>query len=240
MLYLTRHLNFSLIFIFSFLLFVSSHAFSKTPSSFYAAKKIAVSIYQDHPTSFYCGCDIQWKGKKGLPNLNSCGYQVRKQQKRANRIEWEHIVPAWQFGHQLQCWKDGGRKNCAKNTTFKSMEADLHNLVPAIGEVNGDRSNYNFSQWNGEPTQYGQCQMIVDFKQRKVQPPLNSRGAIARAYLYMFQRYNMRFSKQQKRLMQAWHHSQPASAWECVRNARIEKIQGFGNPFTAMQCDRLP
>ena len=226
----------ALISLFTVLCAVSPNSTAQTPSSFYSAKKIAVSIYQDHPNSFYCNCDIAWQGKKGLPNLNSCGYQVRKQIKRANRIEWEHIVPAWQFGHQLQCWKDGGRKNCKKNAQFKRMEADLHNLVPAIGEVNGDRSNFNFSQWNGEPTQYGQCQMIVDFKQRKVQPPVNSRGAIARAYLYMFDRYNMRFSKQQKKLMQAWNNSYPASDWECIRNARIEEIQGFGNSFTKSQC----
>jgi len=47
-----------------------------------------------------------------------------------------HVVPAWEFGHQLQCWQDGGRKNCGKNNPqFKKMEADLHNLVPAVGAV---------------------------------------------------------------------------------------------------------
>ncbi|MGR5470168.1 endonuclease, partial [Vibrio astriarenae] len=121
----------------------------------------------------YCGCDIKWQGKKGVPDLASCGYQVRKQAKRASRIEWEHVVPAWQFGHQRQCWQIGGRKNCSRNDkTFRSMEADLHNLTPAIGEVNGDRSNYNFSQWNGlDGVSYGRCEMQVNFKQRKVMPP---------------------------------------------------------------------
>ncbi|WP_411020426.1 endonuclease, partial [Salmonella sp. ZJLS19Sal_0228] len=81
------------------------------------------------------GCDIQWQGKKGTPDLKGCGYQVRKQEKRASRIEWEHVVPAWQFGHQLQCWQQGGRKQCSRHdTAFKRMEADLHNLTPAIGE----------------------------------------------------------------------------------------------------------
>jgi len=31
-----------------------------------------------------------------------------KNLKRASRIEWEHIVPAWFFGHNLDCWKRGG------------------------------------------------------------------------------------------------------------------------------------
>lgn len=51
----------------------------------------------------------------GKVDLASCGYQVRKQQNRAERIEWEHIVPAWVFGHQRQCWQQGGRKNCVSS-----------------------------------------------------------------------------------------------------------------------------
>lgn len=69
-------------YLFTLFLFVlSTSAFSAPPSSFSAAKREAVKIYQDHPSSFYCGCDIQWQGKKGVPDLASCGYQVRKQEK---------------------------------------------------------------------------------------------------------------------------------------------------------------
>ena len=46
----------------------------------------------------------------------------------ASRVEWEHVVPAWQFGHQRQCWQDGGRKNCAKDPVYRKMESDMHNL----------------------------------------------------------------------------------------------------------------
>ena len=83
-------------------------------------------------------------------------------------------MSAWEFGHQLQCWQEGGRKNCSKNPAFAIMEGDLHNLFPAIGEVNGDRSNFRFQLWNGKPFQYGQCEMIVDFKGKRAQPPRES------------------------------------------------------------------
>lgn len=63
------------------------------PISFSHAKNEAVKIYRDHPVSFYCGCEIRWQGKKGIPDLESCGYQVRKNENRASRIEWEHVVP---------------------------------------------------------------------------------------------------------------------------------------------------
>jgi deoxyribonuclease-1 len=214
-------------------------AFSDTPSSFRTAKKEAVKIYHDHKTTFYCGCDIEWKGTKGAgkPDLASCGYQVRKQFKRASRTEWEHVMPAWQFGHQLQCWQTGKRKNCSKNSPkFKTMESDLHNLVPAIGEVNGDRSNYSFSDWNGKAHQYGQCPMVVDFKARQVQPPKRSRGAIARTYLYMADQYKIKLSKSQKQLMKAWDKTYPVNSWECERDSRIASKQGWNNPFVTRKC----
>lgn len=67
-----------------------------------------------------------------------------KENLRAKRIEWEHVMPAHNFAHHLPCWKEGGRKACKKDKTFKTMEADMHNLVPEIGEVNADRSNFRY------------------------------------------------------------------------------------------------
>ncbi|UJF19059.1 deoxyribonuclease I [Vibrio sp. SS-MA-C1-2] len=218
----------------------SLSAVAAPPSSFSKAKKIAIKIYQDHPISFYCGCDIEWHGKKGVPQFDSCGYEVRKQLKRASRIEWEHVMPAWQFGHQRQCWQDGGRKNCGKtDPQFKFMEADLHNLTPTIGEVNGDRSNYRFSQWRGNKGAfYGQCEMKVDFKRRQAEPPARARGAVARTYLYMAKQYDLQLSKAQRQLMNAWDKTYPVDAWECERDRRIKKVQGNNNPFVLSACEK--
>ncbi len=200
--------------------------------SFSKAKRILAKIYQGkHQESFYCGCNYYHKGKKLIPQLSSCGYEVRKQIKRANRIEWEHVVPAWNFGHQMQCWQKGGRKACKKNKRFKRMEGDMHNLVPSIGEVNGDRSNYRFSHWNGIPHQYGQCDILVDFKKRKVQPPEHTKGQIARTYLYMAKRYDLSLSTQDKRLFKAWDKQFSTTRWECEKNMQIKAIQGNENPF---------
>lgn len=231
-----QHMQFSLKWLIIGLLMPAA-VMAAPPSSFSKAKKIAVGIYQDHPVSFYCGCDIEWHGKKGIPDLDSCGYQVRKQLKRASRIEWEHVVPAWQFGHQLQCWQDGGRKNCGKDPRFRTMEADLHNLTPTIGEVNGDRSNYNFRPWNGDKgAYYGQCEMKVDFKSRRADPPPAARGAIARIYLYMSDEYPFRLSRQQRQLMEAWDRQYPVNQWECERDRRIADIQDNHNPYVLRAC----
>ena len=210
------------------------------PTNFRQAKKIANKLHQPSDTSFYCGCDIKRQGKKLIPDFQGCGYQYRKQLKRASRIEWEHIVPAWEFGHQRQCWKDGRRKNCTKNDkVFKVMEGDLHNLVAAVGEVNGDRSNYRFSQWNAKPTQYGQCDMVVDFKGRKAQPPASRRGDIARVYFYFKEQYALALSSSQYKLFKAWDKLDPVDQAECARDKRIASAQGNNNPFVQSQCITL-
>lgn len=136
---------------------------AEPPSSFSSAKKIlAHDLYRDDDrVTFYCGCRFDEQpisGKPGrtrlTPAAESCGLQPRKNANRAARIEWEHVVPAWEFGHQLQCWQNGGRKACGKDPVFRRMEADLYNLVPAVGELNGDRSNYRFGmiEASHEPT----------------------------------------------------------------------------------------
>jgi deoxyribonuclease-1 len=117
------------------------------------------------------------------------------------------------------------------------MEADLHNLVPAIGEVNSDRSNFNFSEWNGNAHQYGQCSMLVDFKARRVQPPATTRGFIARTYLYMHSRYDFALSKQQRRLLEAWAKLHEPDQWECARNNAIALKVGWTNSFTENACE---
>lgn len=204
-------------------------------NNFSQAKAAAVKINQGAP-SFYCGCDISWQGKKGTPDLKSCGYAVRKSEQRASRIEWEHVMPAWQFGHQMQCWQDGGRKNCAKNAGYRQIETDLHNLEPAIGEVNGDRNNFMYSQWNGGEGQYGRCEMKVDFKAKAAEPPARARGAIARTYFYMRDQYKLNLSRQQTQLFTAWNRQYPVTAWECERDNRIASVQGNHNPYVQQAC----
>lgn len=151
---------------------------------------------------------------------------------RAERIEWEHVVPASQLGRQRQCWQDGGRKNCASNDpVFSIMEADMHNLTPVVGEVNADRSNYNFGALPKGIPQYGSCDFQVDFSQRTAQPPASFRGAAARIYFYMADRYDLNLSRQQQQLLMAWHKQYPVSAWESERDRRIANVMGHSNPF---------
>lgn len=205
----------------------SDYSFSRSKST------LAKQVYTDYKTSFYSGCRFRQYNGKLVHVKSSCGFRPRKNAKRAERIEWEHVVPAWVFGHQLACWKKGGRKNCGEtNKTFRQMEADMHNLVPAIGEINGDRSNFGFGMISGEPRLYGSSiNMEVDFGKRRVEPREEVWGDIARTYLYMRDKYGFRLSNEDERLFAKWNNGDPVDRWEKQRNERIAKLQGNDNPY---------
>tara|TARA_R110002051_G_scaffold325834_1_gene431949 strand:+ start:110818 stop:111585 length:768 start_codon:yes stop_codon:yes gene_type:complete len=165
-------------------------------------------------------------------DLASCGYQIRAQAVRAERLEWEHVMPAWAFGHQRQCWQQGGRKNCIRtDPVFRAMEADMHNLWPTVGEVNADRSNYNYGQLTSTPYRYGACTSRVDFKERVAEPRDEAKGTVARIQFYMHDRYGLSMSRQQQQLLMAWYGQYPVTEPERVRDQRIAAVMGHSNPY---------
>ncbi|MBU2645359.1 endonuclease [bacterium] len=221
--------------------------------SFPEAKKILAKLYQNHRVTFYCGCSYDKK-----VDHSSCGYQPRKplnksgrKNERAYRIEWEHIVPAHAFGQSFREWREGdpkcvnkngkpfkGRKCAETNQLFARMEADLYNLVPAIGEVNGNRSNYSMAMIPGEVRRYGACD--VEIEGRKIEPRPAIRGDIARIYRYMDAAYPGHgvISRKNRKLFEAWDKSDPVDEWECERARMIEKVQGNQNTFVKRKCNR--
>ena len=214
--------------------------------SFSKSKKLLLKIYKDNPVTLYCGCSF--KGKK--PLLSSCGYVPIKDSKRGNSIEWEHVVPAHAFGQSFPEWMSGhpecvtkngkkfkGRKCAEKmNEEYKRMQADMFNLYPAIGEVNGRRSNYSMSIIEGENREFGKCD--VEISDGIIEPREEIRGEIARTYLYMESAYPGRgiISKNNRKLFNTWNKSDPVDEWECERAKKIEKIQGNRNEVVMAEC----
>ncbi|KJG37783.1 endonuclease I [Photobacterium angustum] len=218
--------------------------------SFNKSKKWMYKIYSHNPRTFYC--DAEFKNRK---IISDHGFSTDIYQKRALRTEAEHVVPAENFGRSFKEWRDGhpscidqkgrafkGRKCAEKsNRLYRLMQSDMYNLVPAIGAVNAARKNYNFTmlpKTQNSIRSFGTCAMLISSKDRKAQPPLNARGAIARTYLYMqyaYPRYNM--SRQQKQLMAAWDRAYPVTDWECKRSLAIERVQGNTNPIVKSRCN---
>lgn len=234
-----------LLLLLTTLLFASNNSFSKS-------KKELRKIYRDHQTTIYCNCKYNYKNKKNMIDRKSCGYIPRNERTkkgkvniRARRIEWEHIIPAENFGRQFSCWREGslkcvnskgkaykGRKCCTKvNSKYRTMQADMHNLFPAVGELNADRKNFRFDFALAQPKRYGQCQFEVDFKSRRAKVKEEIRGVIARDYLYFAQRYGMKLSKQELKKYTIWNKRYAPDNWEIERNRRISQIQGNRNQF---------
>ena len=226
----------------------SSQAFLQNTkiTSFSKSKKLLLKLYKAHPVTLYCGCS--YKGKK--PDLSSCGYIPKKDKKQANRIEWEHVVPAHAFGQSFSEWRDGhhecvkkngkkfkGRKCAEKvNEEYRRMQADMYNLYPASGEVKRRRSNYLMAIINGEKREFGGCD--VEIKNKKIEPRESIRGEIARSYMYMDSAYPGRgiISKNNRKLFDVWNKKDPVDDWECERAKRIEKIQGNRNEVVMRDC----
>jgi len=231
----------SVFFLFQLFFWLSATNAISSPTSFSQAKALSKQyVYFDQNQdgflgTLYCGCDWNWVGRSGgRVDLGSCGYNIRVQKTRAERTEWEHIVPASSLGRQLKCWQEGGRKNCQSTSVqFNQMEANLFNLSPVIGEVNADRSNYNMGMvTDSNLGMYGYCQSKVDFKQRVFEPRDEAKGSVARTYFYMYDRYsNLKMSVQQQNLFIAWNKQFPVTDWELERERRISKLMGHRNDF---------
>jgi deoxyribonuclease-1 len=222
-------------------------------SSFSKAKKELRKVYSNHQITFYASCKYNYKDKNNMIDRSSCGYVPRNEytkkgkiNKRARRIEWEHVIPAQNFGRQFKCWREGdslcvkkdgkpykGRKCCSKvDKKFKIMQADLHNLVPAIGELNADRSNFRYSLIENEPRFYGKnVDFEVDFKKRVAEPKPSIRGDIARIYFYFEKEYDLKISNKDKKLFEVWNRIDPVDKWELEKNEKVYKIQKNRNEF---------
>ena len=224
-----------------FIAFLSiSPAFSADKAlSFSQAKRLlSENAHRNNLRTFYCDCEITWKNNKGSPEPSSCGYSPRKPttksgriNRRTHRVEWEHVMPAYRFSKHLSCWADGGRKLCRKDPTFNLMEGDLNNLVPIIGELNGDRSNYRFGVLSSEKRAYGRCDFEISFKERIVEPKESIRGDIARIYFYMRDTYKVSLDQSTLELMNDWDKADPVSIEEIKHNINVIKIGGNKNIF---------
>ena len=230
--------------------------------SFYAVKKEMLDkIYYDHRQTLYCDAEftkfkqiIRPAGFK-LPNLRNVDFYVHdisaeELKRKAERMEWEHIVPAQNFGKTFTEWSDGHQKcvsnkgkkfkgrSCAEQESeaFRYMYTDMYNLYPSIGAVNYLRGNFNFTQFTKKiPSTFGDCQLRIS--RNKVEPRNEIKGLIARTYLYMQDTYRRyKIGEPMYAILKVWNKQYPVTRWECRRAYRIEKVQGNANKFVKTDC----
>ena len=208
-------------------------SFSKAKSNLY--KKVE----GNSGLTFYTNCS--WAKKK--VDLESCGLQnsfPKKHLKRASRTEAEHIIPAsWMYrknGKYRECYTqakalgENTRKYCQKtDKDYRNAHNDLMNLVPAVGQLNGLRSNKPFAEkvsGKKEQTFRGNGKVLV-VTSRVVIPDKSIRGDVARVGFYMSDTYGVSYSKRQLSLFKKWDKEDPVSSEEHERNQRVFKVQGI-------------
>ncbi len=207
----------------------------------------AEEIYSEHRRTFYCNCAYtpQLRIARG-----TCGYKTRADESLSKRVAWDRVVPNRAFGQHRSCWREpicqddagvafSGVRCCREvDEEFRAMELDLQNLVPAVGELQADRSDFDFGELEGETRMYGACDFEVDRSLRRAEPDEDTRGEIARAYLYMQDIYGdgLPLSPAQRTQFEAWHEADPPDAWEVRRNRRVAAVQGISNSFLPMMA----
>ena len=220
------------------------------------AKKKAAKAHENlDKRTFYCHCKYTKSGRNGIPkdSFQECGYKRKEFILRDYQLEWEHVVPAQALGGHTKEWraKDQNRpkiciekeitgRDCAResNEKFRLMEADLYNLVPAIGVVNNARLHFDIAMIKGEKRDFGRCDIEIDKINKLVEPPPYVRGDIARIYMYM-QASDPEakiITNKNKEFIHIWNKKDPISKEECERYLAIREIQKNINKYLEKTC----
>ena len=154
-----------------------------------------------------------------------CGHKFQPFDREVNV---EHVFPMSWVTRKLRC---GKREQCRHNSSrFNLIESDMHNLYPALRDVNQARGSMAFAEIKGENHYFKGCDFEVDFHARRVEPRPEARGRIARAMLYMADEYDLDLYQRQRRLMEQWNRRYPPDAEERRHNRAVKRIQGKANP----------
>jgi len=201
------------------------------------SKKELKKLYLEggHNRTLHCGCvfdNIQQVAPQACAHGVKGGDQVRDRK----ILGWTHAVPVAVFAKPLKCWNealckrgrvsgDNGARCCnVLSQKFKKREADMHNLFPAIGDVEKMKSSPKF----GGLEEYRFCSAQ---SKPVLRPRPGARGDIARAYFYMARQYNLTIAENLENQLRKWHLEDPPDKWEEERNSLIEMVQGNRNPF---------
>ncbi len=175
-------------------------------------------LYPKGGFTLYCGVWFAVEVRSGVVT-KSLGLNV------------EHVYPASWMKETAGC-PGQTRDQCrATSQAFNFMEADLHNLYPAISFVNQARSNFRFADIPGEEHMYEDCDFERDKSTKVAEPRPAARGNIARAIFHMHKEYGLPVHPSMRALLLGWHEADPVSPVEKRRNDKIEELQGTRNPF---------
>ena len=156
----------------------------------------------------------------------------------AGREVWvEHVyAQSWIKAHFSHC----------KHQNKCAGAGDLHNLWPAIRNINSSRGNLPFGEIPGEQSK--QFRMFCpDFERTyasdveipMVEPRDSAKGDVARSILYMMNEYRLPVPEYMDcGLLLKWHKEDPPDAHERWRNEEIFRLQDTRNHWIS-GADRM-
>ncbi|MCR9192837.1 MAG: endonuclease [Gammaproteobacteria bacterium] len=149
------------------------------------------------------------------------------------------------MGHKLTCWQNSvcahhgkhyrGRKCCEQiDAKFREMESELYNLWPAVGIVNIARSDYSYGLVDTGDKFYG-CDFKINKSSKEIEPTNTAKGIVARATLFMSDKYQIPLDEDKRHLYLSWDKKFPPSKWEKSWALRIARLEGYTNPYISLQ-----
>ena len=146
-----------------------------------------------------------------------------------DNVTIEYIYPVANIAQMMNC---SAVDECrATNAQFNRMEADLHNMYPALKYIVDAREDYRYGIINGEYREFFECDFEQDVRDKVVEPRPIARGNIARAMLYMNTEYKLPLDAAALQMYKDWNLADPPSKDEMRRNDLIERLQGTRNPY---------
>lgn len=201
-----------------------------------------------HHVTLYCGCTYHAEGvSTGHTVPNGCAGQVAGASGPPDEspfVEWTRVVPAAWMGAARPCWTEGhglcgaadippGEACCLTpgvDDAFVAAFSDPHNVFPASRRIHGERGDLPFEDVAAKPPPYTDCGIRTAGFPQTFQVPPSARGEVARAALYMMDRYGVDVGLNRSRLL-SWANEDPAERWELARAEEIERLSGMVNPY---------
>ena len=89
-------------------------------------KMLERKVYFDHRVTLYCGYAFDKQKNVSLP----AGFVAPQHKERAGRVEWEHVVPAENFGRAFKEWREGTVAARMKRATSTRAVAAPRRCLP--------------------------------------------------------------------------------------------------------------
>ena len=186
-------------------------------------------------------CECPFSASR-VVDAEACGAVFEPGAELTHVVLYESVMPATAWS-VFACLSEGpmlagGRRPdghtphefcLANDEIYRYAVSDGHGLLPFVGYLHGARRGRVFTRVRGEARDFGRCDVEVqgDF----VEPPYSTRGEIARAALYMVDRYALVLESDVLRRYRAWSLLDPPSPEERARNELISTYQGNVNRF---------